>query len=50
MELQLRQLGEKVARIAETGNYMETRRLGEEHAALEQALRDLYAEWERSER
>lgn len=45
MELQLRQLTEKVAQIAQTGNYMETRRVGEEHAALERSLRELYDEW-----
>ncbi len=45
MELQLRQLGEKVAQIAQSGNYLETRRIGEEHAALERSLRELYDEW-----
>ena len=45
MELQLRQLAEKVAQIAQSGNYMETRRVGEEHAALERSLRELYDEW-----
>ena len=47
MELQLRQLTEKVAQIAQSGNYLETRRVGEEHAALEQSLRGLYDEWAR---
>ncbi|HYK99074.1 MAG TPA: ABC-F family ATP-binding cassette domain-containing protein [Candidatus Acidoferrales bacterium] len=45
MELQLRQLSDKVAQIARSGNYMETRRIGEEHAALERSLRELYDEW-----
>ena len=45
MELQLRQLTDKVAQIAQSGNYMETRRIGEEHAALERSLRELYDEW-----
>jgi ATP-binding cassette subfamily F protein 3 len=45
MELQLRQLTEKVAQIAQSGNYLETRRVGEEHAALERSLRELYEEW-----
>jgi len=45
MELQLKQLTEKVAQIAQSGNYLETRRIGEEHAALERSLKDLYAEW-----
>ena len=45
MELQLRQLERKVAEIAQAGNYMETRRIGEEHAATAQALRELYDEW-----
>src|SRR5581483_2657771 len=45
MELQLRQLTEQVARVAQSGNYMETRRVGEEHAALERSLRELYDEW-----
>ena len=45
MELQLRQLEKKVAEIAQAGNYMETRRIGEEHASTAQALRELYDEW-----
>ena len=45
MELQLRQLEKKVAEIAQAGNYLETRRVGEEHAATAQALRELYDEW-----
>jgi len=45
MELQLRQLTEKVAQMAQSGNYLETRRVGEEHAALEKSLRELYDEW-----
>jgi hypothetical protein len=45
MELQLRQLADKVGQIAQSGNYLETRRVGEEHAALEKSLRELYDEW-----
>ena len=45
MELQLKQLTEKVAAIAQSGNYLETRRIGEEHAALEQSLKVLYEDW-----
>jgi ATP-binding cassette subfamily F protein 3 len=45
MELQLKQLTEKVSQIAQSGNYLETRRIGEEHAALERSLKDLYEEW-----
>ena len=45
MELQLKQLTEKVAQIAQSGNYLETRRVGEEHAALEQSLKLLYEDW-----
>jgi ATP-binding cassette subfamily F protein 3 len=45
MELQLRQLQEKVSQIAQSGNYMETRRVGEEYASLERDLRTLYDEW-----
>ena len=45
MELQLRQLSEKVSQIAQSGNYLETRRIGEEHAQLERSLRELYEEW-----
>jgi ATP-binding cassette, subfamily F, member 3 len=48
MELQLKQLTEKVAQIAQSGNYLETRRIGEEHAALERSLRELYDEWARA--
>jgi hypothetical protein len=47
MELQLKQLTEKVSQIAQSGNYLETRRVGEEHAALERSLKDLYEEWTR---
>ena len=47
MELQLKQLTEKVSQIAQSGNYLETRRVGEEHAALERSLKELYAEWSR---
>ena len=49
MELQLRQLEAKVAEIAQAGNYMETRRIGEEHAATAKALRELYDEWAKHE-
>ena len=45
MELQLRQLSGKVSQIAQSGNYMETRRVGEEYASLERDLRTLYDEW-----
>jgi len=45
MELQLKQLTTKVEQIAQSGNYLETRRVGEEHAALERSLRELYDEW-----
>src|SRR5512142_3586024 len=45
MERQLKQLTEKIAQIAQSGNYLETRRVGEEHAALERSLRELYDEW-----
>ena len=38
------------AEVARAGNFMETRRVGEEHATLERALRELYDEWaQRSE-
>jgi ATP-binding cassette subfamily F protein 3 len=49
MELQLKQLEAKVAEIAQAGNYMETRRIGEEHAATARALRELYDEWAKHE-
>ncbi len=45
MELQLTQLAKKLEDIAMSGDFMETRRLGAEHADLERALRELYAEW-----
>ncbi|HET8569554.1 MAG TPA: ABC-F family ATP-binding cassette domain-containing protein [Candidatus Limnocylindria bacterium] len=45
MELQLKQLEERLAQVAQSGNYMETRIAGEEHAALERSLRALYDEW-----
>lgn len=45
MELQLVQMSTKLAEIAAAGNYLETRRLGAEHAELEAALGTLYSEW-----
>ena len=45
MELQLVQMSKKLADIATAGNYLETRRLGAEHAELEAALGTLYTEW-----
>ena len=45
MELQLRQLAAKVEQIAQRGNYLETRQVSEEYAALERDLRGLYEEW-----
>ncbi|MDQ6857872.1 MAG: ABC-F family ATP-binding cassette domain-containing protein [Chloroflexota bacterium] len=45
MELQLTQLAKKLEDIAMSGDFMETRRLGAEHADLERSLRDLYSEW-----
>ena len=47
MELQLKQLEEKVSQIAQSGNYLETRRIGEEHESLARSLRELYEEWTR---
>ncbi len=41
----LRALEARIAEVARSGNYMETRRVGEEHASLEKVLRDLYDEW-----
>ncbi|MBI2772909.1 MAG: ABC-F family ATP-binding cassette domain-containing protein, partial [Chloroflexi bacterium] len=45
LEEKLKALEQRIAEIAQSGNYMETRRVGEEHATLEAALRDLYAQW-----
>ncbi|MDP9246030.1 MAG: ABC transporter C-terminal domain-containing protein, partial [Chloroflexota bacterium] len=45
MELQLTQLAKKLEDIAMSGDFMETRRLGSEHADLERSLRELYSEW-----
>ena len=47
MELQIKQLTQKLSDIAVSGNYLETRRVGEEHAALERSLKELYEEWTR---
>jgi uncharacterized protein (UPF0335 family) len=47
MELQIKQLTQKLSDIAQSGNYLETRRVGEEHAALERSLKELYEEWTR---
>ena len=48
MELQLLQLAKKLEDIAMSGDFMETRRIGSEHAALEISLRALYEEWSAS--
>jgi ATP-binding cassette subfamily F protein 3 len=48
MELQLSQLARKLEDIALSGDFMETRRLGSEHAELEASLRRLYEEWSAS--
>jgi ATP-binding cassette subfamily F protein 3 len=45
MELQLSQMAKKLEDIAMSGDFMETRRLGSEHAELERSLRTLYEEW-----
>ena len=45
MEERVKALEQRLADVASSGNYMETRRVGEEHASLEQALRALYDEW-----
>ncbi|HEV2250299.1 MAG TPA: ABC-F family ATP-binding cassette domain-containing protein [Candidatus Limnocylindria bacterium] len=46
MELQLAQMAKKLEGIALSGDFMETRRLGSEHAELERSLRTLYEEWQ----
>ncbi len=45
LEEQLRTLQSRLEEIARGGNYLETRRAGEEYAALEDSLRELYDEW-----
>jgi hypothetical protein len=45
MELQLAQMAKKLEAIARSGDFMETRRLGSEHAELERSLKRLYDEW-----
>ncbi|MBM4434463.1 MAG: ABC-F family ATP-binding cassette domain-containing protein, partial [Chloroflexi bacterium] len=45
MEERIKALEQRLADVASSGNYMETRRVGEEHASLEEALRALYDEW-----
>ena len=48
MELQLQQLAKKLEDVAQSGNFMETRQLGTEHAELERSLKQLYEEWSQS--
>ena len=45
MELQLVQMAKRLEEVAQSGNFMETRQLGTEHAELERALKALYEEW-----
>ena len=48
MELQLTQMAKKLDDVAQSGNFMETRQLGTEHADLERSLKTLYEEWSAS--
>ena len=48
MELQLTQMAKKLDDVAQSGNFMETRQLGTEHADLERSLKALYEEWSAS--
>ena len=50
LELRLEALAQRVADVAAAGNYMESRRAGEEYAELERALRGLYEQWAEGER
>ena len=45
LERRLEELAQKVAEVAARGNFMESRRVGEEYGALERELRALYEEW-----
>ncbi|HUG56230.1 MAG TPA: ABC-F family ATP-binding cassette domain-containing protein [Candidatus Limnocylindrales bacterium] len=45
LEEQLHALEARVAEIARSGDYLETRRAGEAHAELERSLRELYEQW-----
>jgi ATP-binding cassette subfamily F protein 3 len=45
LEERIKQLEHRLEDVARSGNYMETRRVGEEHASLEKSLRELYDEW-----
>ena len=45
LERNLEELARKVAEVAALGNFMESRRVGQEYAELERALRELYDEW-----
>jgi ATP-binding cassette subfamily F protein 3 len=45
LERRIKALEQRLADVARSGNYMETRRVGEEHASVEKALRELYDEW-----
>ena len=45
LETMMRRLEGQLLDISRSGNFMETRRVGEEHAALEASLRSLYEEW-----
>ncbi len=45
LEQRMKALEQQLAEVARSGNYMETRRVGEEHAGLERSLRELYDEW-----
>ena len=45
LERKLEELARKVEEVAARGNFLESRRVGQEYADLEHALRELYDEW-----
>ena len=45
LERRLEELAQRIGEVAARGNYLESRRVGEEYGALERELRALYDEW-----
>lgn len=43
------ELQARLQSVAQSGDYLETRRVGEEHAELEASLQALYEEWSAGE-
>ena len=49
LEGKMRELEARLAAVSQSGDYMETKRVGLEHAEVEESLKKLYSEWTEKE-